>query len=354
MMQVPFVSVIIPAYNASRTLGRTLDRVFSQTYPKDRFEVIVVDDCSSDDTRRVASRYPLAVIRHDINLGSGAARNSGVQKAKGEILVFTDADDEVDERWLSCLVGAFESGANIGCVTGSTWIRFEGGNFQERIVGEHSLIARGGEKITRKDAYDKRGSIAKGKSVGPNISFRRGAFERVGGYDPALHTKDGAGEEYDLVWRIEDAGYRVKFEENAIVYKHEHRKDSFGKYLKHAYLGGNKSTVFLSKHLSRLTLHDILTALYVPLSGIILVATLILRSSLPFYLLAAVVLSPLGYYLLRSVKGRRFLRRKTDIFAVVALGFLSFVSGAFGTMLGWLALSASTVLGKLKRWQEGD
>ena len=87
----PDVSVIIPAMNAAGTLPDCLLALRAQTMPRERFEVIVVDDGSTDSTAAVAEKYRTRVIRLR-NSGPAVARNRGVEAAKGNILVFTDAD----------------------------------------------------------------------------------------------------------------------------------------------------------------------------------------------------------------------------------------------------------------------
>jgi len=93
------VSIIIPAYNAASTLARCLDAVFQQAGPD--VEVIVVDDCSSDATREVASGYPVRLIAMAQHGGSGIARNRGAAAAQGQVLFFSDADVTIAEGTLS-------------------------------------------------------------------------------------------------------------------------------------------------------------------------------------------------------------------------------------------------------------
>jgi len=98
MSEVPSISVIIPAYNAARTLPATLTSLQQVDYPD--FEVVVVDDGSTDDTAELVRSAGFTLVRMDENQGAGTARNVGAKVAQGEILAFTDADCVVPRDWL--------------------------------------------------------------------------------------------------------------------------------------------------------------------------------------------------------------------------------------------------------------
>src|ERR1700682_1849486 len=98
-MDAPFISVVIPVYNAAPFLAETLASVFVQNYHP--LEVILVDDGSTDRSLAVAEAWisPLR-IRHQANAGPAAARNRGIEMAQGEYLAFIDADDRLPQGWL--------------------------------------------------------------------------------------------------------------------------------------------------------------------------------------------------------------------------------------------------------------
>jgi glycosyltransferase involved in cell wall biosynthesis len=103
------LSVIIPAYNASATIGRTLTALANQDYSSN-FEVIVVDDGSSDDTFSVVSSFPaVRYVRQD-NAGPASARNHGARLAQGDLLAFTDSDCVPHSDWISQLTAGFTVG----------------------------------------------------------------------------------------------------------------------------------------------------------------------------------------------------------------------------------------------------
>ena len=86
----PFLSIIIPVKNGQNTIGKLLDSIYAQDYKN--FEVIVVNDGSTDDTHNILARYPLTAIHAQAPLGAGLARNRGAKYAQGEVLVFFDSD----------------------------------------------------------------------------------------------------------------------------------------------------------------------------------------------------------------------------------------------------------------------
>ena len=95
----PEVSIIVPAYNAAKTISRCLDSVFQQMRPE--IEIIVVDDCSCDATREIASKYAVQLIAMLNHRGAGAARNRGAHAAQGQLLFFIDADVTLGEGTLA-------------------------------------------------------------------------------------------------------------------------------------------------------------------------------------------------------------------------------------------------------------
>src|SRR5262245_7855555 len=102
------VSVVIPVYNGASTLAACLTALESQSLPRPRFEIIVVDDGSTDETASIAAAFPVRLVRRT-NGGAPAARNSGLREATGAWVAFTDADCIPSRGWLAHLMGAVES-----------------------------------------------------------------------------------------------------------------------------------------------------------------------------------------------------------------------------------------------------
>jgi glycosyltransferase involved in cell wall biosynthesis/lipopolysaccharide/colanic/teichoic acid biosynthesis glycosyltransferase len=198
-------SIIVPAYNAEPTLGDCLEALERQSVPRVEYEVIVVDDGSTDSTSRIAEEHGVRVVRQK-NHGPATARNAGAAEATGEVLFFTDADCVPGETWLEEMLNPFED-TQVMAVKGayqtrqrSIWARLCQVEFEERYRKQ-----RKAPTIDFVDSY--------------SAGFRRDAFEAMRGFDP---TFPGANnEDVDLSYRMARQGYTMIFNPAAVVY-HRH------------------------------------------------------------------------------------------------------------------------------------
>ncbi|USS39928.1 glycosyltransferase family 2 protein [Thermococcus aggregans] len=168
---VPFVSILIPAYNEGQTITESIKSALSQDYPA--FEVIVIDDGSEDDTFEKASSIndPRLRVFRKAHEGKAKALNFGLSKAKGEVIVTTDADSLLSPDALRHLVEGFYSPEVVG-VGGQ--VRVLGNSFLERAQDvEHLRIAMFRRAKELEDL-----SVA----PGPISAFRREALEKIGGF----------------------------------------------------------------------------------------------------------------------------------------------------------------------------
>lgn len=106
---IPGVSIIVPAYNCERGIGLLLDSLMALDYPRERLQILVVDNGSTDRTREVAQSYPVTLLEEGEIRSSYAARNRALREAKYDLLAFTDADCVVDPSWIREGVRALES-----------------------------------------------------------------------------------------------------------------------------------------------------------------------------------------------------------------------------------------------------
>jgi glycosyltransferase involved in cell wall biosynthesis len=110
----PFVSVIVPVYNDAGRIAKCIEALIDQTYLKDQYEIIVVDNGSDDNTRDIVRQYPVKLLLEDAIQGSYAARNKGIEHARGEIISFTDSDCIPVREWIDAGVeGMITGGADL-------------------------------------------------------------------------------------------------------------------------------------------------------------------------------------------------------------------------------------------------
>ena len=102
-----FVSVIVPMYNAERTLALCLDGLAAQDHPRDAHEILLVDNGSTDASVSIARRYPGITLLSEPRPGAYAARNHGLRQARGDVIAFTDPDCVPDPSWIRAIASAF-------------------------------------------------------------------------------------------------------------------------------------------------------------------------------------------------------------------------------------------------------
>lgn len=207
-------SVIVPAYNAAATLPATLAALARQTFPGGDFEVIVVDDGSGDHTAGIAQEAGALVIRQE-NRGPGAARNAGARSARGEILLFTDADCEPEPDWLERMLAPFADPLVAGAQ----------GTYLTR---QRSLAARF-TQLEFEDRYriqKKAGCISLAATYA--AAYRREVFLAHGGFDERFTAANN--EDTEFSYRLAERGCDMVLAVDAHVY-HRH-PETFGRYLR--------------------------------------------------------------------------------------------------------------------------
>jgi GT2 family glycosyltransferase len=216
----PAISVVVPTYMRADLLARLLARLEQLTPPRGGFEVIVVDDGSTDDTADVVARseLPVRYVRQE-NSGPATARNRGWQLATAPIVAFTDDDCVPDADWLVDLVAAFDTSPDVAAIGGDIQPLVDG--FRSRFVQAERLVGHGA---------DERGVRY---LVTANAAIRTDALRAVGGFDERF--PGAAGEDTDLGFRLRAAGHRLAVTDRGRI-RHDHRigwRALFRTYRKH-------------------------------------------------------------------------------------------------------------------------
>jgi biofilm PGA synthesis N-glycosyltransferase PgaC len=206
--EAPRLSVVVPAFEEARVIDQCVRSIARSDYP--RLEIVCVDDGSTDDTfarmRQLAADHP-GVVRalRQANAGKGAALNTGIAAATGEVLVLVDADGVFRPDTLTMLLRGFRS-PPIGAVCGND----RPVNLDRTLTRLLSVISHVGTGLMRR-GLDVLGCLP---VVSGNIgAYRRDVLDRVG----PLRT-DTLGEDLELTWRVHRAGFQVAFAPEAVVY----------------------------------------------------------------------------------------------------------------------------------------
>jgi len=232
----PFISVVVCAYNADSTMDGCLASFSKVTYP--HFEVIVVDDGSTDATSEIADRHAAAApyihVIHQPNLGLSAARNVGMNAAQGTIVAYTDSDCYVDPHWLHYMAWAF---------TDERFVAVGGPNLAPLEDNQTAAcVAVSPGAPTHVLLTDE---IAE-HVPGCNMAYRKEHLAAIGGFDA---TYRAAGDDVDVCWRLQDRGQIIGFSAAMTVW--HHRRNTVSAYLKQQKGYGRAEALLLPKHKAR-------------------------------------------------------------------------------------------------------
>src|SRR5579883_2084180 len=231
----PHVSVVVCAYNAERTLDRCLSSLAALDYPD--YEVILVNDGSRDGTLAIAERHAFCRIINQPNKGLSVARNVGAEAASGEIVAYTDSDCVADPDWLTYLVAKMEAGRLVAC---------GGPNFpppEPSLIPAAVAVSPGGPThVLLSDEVAEH-------IAGCNMAFRRDVLLRLGGFDPIYRA---AGDDVDICWRLQDAGYTIGFCPAAVVW--HFRRNTVKAYFNQQRGYGKAEALVYAKHPLRFNL----------------------------------------------------------------------------------------------------
>jgi glycosyltransferase involved in cell wall biosynthesis len=234
----PFVSIIVPVFNGSDTIDELLRSLLALNYPQTKHEIIVVDNNSQDNTPFLSQRYPVRLLYERQMQSSYAARNRGIEAAKGEIIAFTDADCVADSDWLRRLIadhvdnrwGGFAGGfeAYPPSTDVQRYMMSTGAScFTPEFLQQPFLApqSRGEILCSRIELLDYRASIPLPSNlVNPptaNVAYRRQLFDEIGYFDPLLTS----GGDLEFAWRVQtQTSWQIKIIPEAIIY-HQHRRD---------------------------------------------------------------------------------------------------------------------------------
>ncbi len=212
-------SVVIPAFNAEKTIRQCLVSLQKQTISPRDFEVLVIDDGSTDQTAKIVSEFKNVKLSAQKNAGPAVGRNRGAQKAQGELVVFLDSDCVPKKNWLFEMLKPFDDPTVTG-VQG----QYENGVNHWVAEFVQLEIEERYERMKKSMAEHGRIDFVSTYSAG----YRKKVFLENGGFDESFRT--ASGEDTDLSFRLADKGFKLVFAPNAVV-RHFH-PTSLVKYFK--------------------------------------------------------------------------------------------------------------------------
>lgn len=204
------ISIIIPSYNRAGHIGNVIQSLLEQTLLND--EIIVVDDCSSDQSVQIINQFPVHLIEHSDNKGPATARNTGLELAKNDIVLFIDSDAYAAPGLLDHIKAIYQQDEKhkIGGVGGQ--------GMEDQVNSTYDLW----RKYHANQSFGDKPKHNVSYLFGLCASYRREVLLEVGGFDPFYRIN--AGEDLDIGYRVRKAGYRLYYEPKAVVY-HQHSDD---------------------------------------------------------------------------------------------------------------------------------
>ncbi len=338
---LPEVSVIIAVKDEKDTIRRTLEALDRQTFPKDHFEVVIVDGGSTDGTLELVRSFS---GRMRVHLSSGIprsgpsdARNAGIGLAKGEIIAFTDADCIPADNWLENLIRDFKN-PKVGGSAGE--LRFvDLGNHLSRL-----------EDLFAIDTYH--GFITS------NIAYRKEVLQKAKGFDLSLKC----AEDFDLYLRVLDMGYEMTFNPTATIYHDPPENHSWWAFAKKQFWFAKMDTWFHNKRISTIFKQSgekvaVKESLDIIGNSVNVAATMLFLALSPIFPLLLIPGVALFFYLSaprmwNMWKLRHEIRYPNSggLYAVMpAYLLLRIFSRGLGTTVGWMLVLASGIKARVAR-----
>jgi glycosyltransferase involved in cell wall biosynthesis len=311
----PKISVVLCERNSEAFIEECIESIMTQSF-KD-FELIVVDDFSTDSTKekikRMQKKYPIKLIELREHSGISKARNRGIQEAKGKFIAFIDVDCTAERNWLSELIKCFD--AETASVGGPNIIPKKA-NKKEKIF--HELL----EFISGiGSSYVKTSKKAMEVEHNPscNSMYSKKVLKEMKGFNEKLSSNEDA----ELDFRIKKTGKKIKFNPKAIVY--HHRKDSAKKIFAQAFWFGLGRMQAIKIHLGMLEWFRVLPSIAILcMLSLLVYAILSTQINLFLYFVSLVFFVFVVISFLASLK---YKRASVDYFIFLVAWFFGYGLG---------------------------
>jgi glycosyltransferase involved in cell wall biosynthesis len=304
--ETPVVSIVIPCFNEERYIEICLASIYRLDYDFSKLEVIVVDNGSADNTVEIAKQFPLQIlIKKDVKVGG--VRNFGAYHAKGEYLVFLDADCVVESAWLNKGISQLISQANL--VLGGQYLLRDDPSWLEKYWVLNSLKEQ----------------VYLTTLVGGCIFMRKNTFNAVGGFNVSLNS----GEDSDLTHRLAAANFDVKIDPQLSVVHLGYPSEIIPFIKRQIWHSADYITNFkksLSDKIFMLTLSFML---------LLVLGVFQILCGLPYVYVTFIIalLLPIVLSYKRIVRSKTNLNRLVDIASIYLVDLLYLVGRSLGTIV---------------------
>lgn len=191
MAKKPIISVIVPAYNEQHLISKCIESLLDQNIDESKYEIIVVDNASTDKTNKIAKNYPVRVIREKVK-GYVFALLKGAKVARGQILSFTDADCRVNRDWIRKILLKFENNPHLDAL-GGTFAYFDAGLLLTQVFRLYQKTIN--------------------STWGGNMSIKKSAYEKVGGFK----NKVNLCTDFDLFLRLKSQKFNIEIDRSLTI-----------------------------------------------------------------------------------------------------------------------------------------
>ncbi len=319
--KLPFMSIIIPAYNEEHTIVPTVESALALDYPASKLEILVVDDGSHDHTlalaRDLAKKHNQVKVFTKPNGGKSSAMNFGIAKAKSDFIISFDADSLVEKQALKNMLPFFDD-PTIACVTPAMKVYQPKGILQRIQAVEYEW------GIFLRKAFTKLNAVH--VTPGPFSIYRKAFFTKYGGYNEHTVTED-----MEIALRIQKHHFRIENCIDAVVYTHSPKR--FGELLKQRrrwYFGAIKNYVNYHELFSKE--YGEMGIFILPLSLFSIVTTIIVT----FYFTGKVIVDYLHQAEMYSLIGFDFINNLTFKWYILYLSlYQTFTNGLIVFGLGF-------------------
>lgn len=206
------LSVVIPAFNEEKYIGQSLEQLITEA-GKDIFEIIVVDNASTDDTAKIAKKFKGVKVIREERKGLTRARQAGLMAAKGDLIAYIDADTRIKSGWFHRVRREFEKNKRLVCLS-APYSMYDVSKWKRMLVWSYWNLL----------AYPTYVLLMKYMVLGANFVARRSVLLKIGGFDESIEFY---GEDTDIARRLARAG-KVKFLRKSLVTSSARRMEAEG------------------------------------------------------------------------------------------------------------------------------